>query len=225
MNLSDSFYVALCMTVLILGAVYWFWTQNQYILRKMNLLENIVYEMKTALPPSWGSGGFGTFGVAGTAAVPPATESPPIYAPAPGSVMSDDDVDILHEDLSRDLQSVSESPVLLVESASGSAPVPVPAPVAAPVAVSEAIAKQVADDLQPGGVGSGVDEVKSSNPYDGMTLRELRRLGEARGISGASKLTKQALITTLRSTPVSDLSFDNLESGTLDLTEGVVHLG
>jgi len=221
MNLSDSFYVALCMTVLILGAVYWFWTQNQYILRKMNLLENIVYEMKTALPPSWGSGGFGTFGVAGTAAVPPATESPPIYAPAPRSVVSDDVVDILREDLSRNLQSVSESPVLLVESASASAPAPVPAP----VAVSEAIAKQVADDLQPGGVGSGVDEVKSSNPYDGMTLRELRRLGEARGISGASKLTKQALITTLRSTPVSDLSFDNLESGTLDLTEGVVHLG
>ena len=48
MNLSDTFYVALCMTVLILGVVYWFWTQNQFILRKLNMLENIVYEMKTS---------------------------------------------------------------------------------------------------------------------------------------------------------------------------------
>ena len=47
MNLPDSFYIALCMTVLLLGVVYWFWTQNQFLLRKMNLLENIVYELKT----------------------------------------------------------------------------------------------------------------------------------------------------------------------------------
>ena len=51
MNISDTFYVALCMTILIIGVVYWFWTQNQYIQRKINLLENIVYEMKTALGP------------------------------------------------------------------------------------------------------------------------------------------------------------------------------
>ena len=49
MNLSDTFHVALCMTVLIIGVVYWFWTQNQYIQRKLNLLENIVYDMKSSM--------------------------------------------------------------------------------------------------------------------------------------------------------------------------------
>ena len=82
MNLSDTFYVALCMTVLILGAVYWFWTQNQFMLRKLNLLENIVYEMKMALstgPPQGAPAADNGPGFGG--ATP--------YAPAPGSVMSE----------------------------------------------------------------------------------------------------------------------------------------
>jgi len=220
MNLSDTFYVALCMTVLILGAVYWFWTQNQFMLRKLNLLENIVYEMKTALPSSWNGGsvgshdGFGTFGVptaepSGSPAVEPVATP---YAPAPGSVISDDDVDILHEDLSRDLgQSSSDSPVLEVLPAESIKP------------TEHTV---IADDLQPGGVGSGIPEeakAVNTNPLDGMSLKELRRLGEARGISGATGMRKQALIDALRSAPVGELSFDQ-PGGTLDLTEGIVDL-
>jgi hypothetical protein len=231
MNLSDTFYVALCMTVLILGAVYWFWTQNQFILRKLNLLENIVYEMKTALPSSWNQGaipgsgsghdGFGTFGVPAADKIPVVEPTATIYAPAPGSVISDEDADILHEELSQDnLHQTSDSPVLQVLSTSHES-----------VKTSE---PSVSEDLQPGGVGSGItrsdahnsdEDVKASitNPYDSMPLKELRRLGEARGISGASKMAKQALINTLRSTPISNLSFDP-PGGTLDLTEGVVNL-
>lgn len=226
MNLSDTFYVALCMTVLILGAVYWFWTQNQFILRKLNLLENIVYEMKTALPTSWnGNGashdGFGAFGV--PSAEPPSAspvEASATYAPAPGSVISDEDADILHEDLTRDLgsQTNSGSPVLQVLSAENAA----------------STEQVVADDLQPGGVGSGFArsdapdieggrKAINANPLDGMSLKELRRLGEARGISGASGMRKQTLIDALRSAPVGELSFDQ-PGGTLDLTEGIVDL-
>jgi hypothetical protein len=203
MNLSDTFYVALCMTVLILGAVYWFWTQNQFMLRKLNLLENIVYEMKMALstPPP--------------APIPSPHINTTQYAPAPGSVMSDDDAEILNDDLhgalgggARDespfVPIAQESPVLEVSEPIADAPVAfiTPAP--------------VNDDLQPGGVGSGLPEEKTgANAYDTMTLKDLRKLAESRGISGAKDMRKQALIDALRNAPAV---------GTFDLNEGVLEL-
>ena len=60
MNIPETFYIALCVTILLLGAIYWFWTQLQYLQRKVNLLDNVVYEMKTLvsnLPPGGGSSG------------------------------------------------------------------------------------------------------------------------------------------------------------------------
>jgi hypothetical protein len=65
----------------------------------------------------------------------------------------------------------------------------------------------LSDDLQPGGVGSGLDELMTPEPkikssaLDGMTLKELRRLGEQRNIPNASTLRKQALIEALRGIP------------------------
>jgi len=60
----------------------------------------------------------------------------------------------------------------------------------------------VADDLQPGGVGSSLPlEVSSESApstLDSMTLKELRRLAEQRKIPGFSNMRKQALIDALR---------------------------
>ena len=214
MNLSDTFYVALCMTVLILGAVYWFWTQNQFMLRKLNLLENIVYEMKMALstgPPLGApAADNGVGGINQTS-----------YAPAPGSVMSDDDAELLNDDLhgalgggaaSQFVPVSQDSPVLEVSESSVYSK-PADEPVAEPVELAPA---PVSDDLQPGGVGSGVPEPKAgTNPYDSMKLTELRRLAESRGISGAKDMRKQALIDALRNAPTMS---------TFDLNEGVLEL-
>ena len=217
MSLSDTFYVALCMTVLILGAVYWFWTQNQFMLRKLSLLENIVYEMKMALSTGPPQGAPAADNGAGFGATP--------YAPAPGSVMSDDDAEILNDDLHGALNGGAES-----SSATPFVPVSQDSPVlevleqplyakadesAEPDVVLAAA--PVADDLQPGGVGSGVPEVKGNGngAYDGMKLSELRKLGESRGISGAKEMKKQALIDALRNSPTM---------GTFDLNEGVLDL-
>jgi len=209
MNLSDTFYVALCMTVLILGAVYWFWTQNQFMLRKLSLLENIVYEMKMALSTS-------TEGLASPAAPVAAPTGPAHYAPAPGSVMSDDDAEILNEDLHATLVSsqseeahTQSSPVLEVSDND------IPE-FKMPEAVEPVAAVPAADDLQPGGVGSGIPETKTgSSAYDAMTLKELRKLAENRGIAGAKDMRKQALIDALRNTPTGV---------TFDVTEGILDL-
>jgi hypothetical protein len=221
MSLSDTFYVALCMTVLILGAVYWFWTQNQFMLRKLSLLENIVYEMKMALStapsPAADAGAVSGSGLNNTS-----------YAPAPGSVMSDDDAELLNDDLQGALGGSDtpteglcatpfvpisqDSPVLEV-SESTMYSKPADEPTAAPVELAPA---PVSDDLQPGGVGSGVSEVKTGeSAYDSMKLTELRRLAESRGISGAKEMRKQALIDALRNAPTM---------GSFDLTDGVLEL-
>jgi hypothetical protein len=193
MQLSDTFYVALCMTVLILGVVYWFWTQNQYMQRKMNLLENIVFEMKTQLghlasaPDSYNQPmtGFGGAGAENN-------DSVPAYAPAPESVASEED---LHQELHEQVNDMDNNDDVEIISSGPLEPIPMD------TTVSDVPAPMPADDLQPGGVGSGVEQTSpasSSNALDGMTLKELRRLGEQRGISGAAHLRKQALIDALR---------------------------
>ena len=197
MNIADSFYIALCMTVLLLGVVYWFWTQTQYLQRKMNLLENIVYELKTMAGPPVSVRPGGPH----EPSAPPTlrseshvTSSPdssaadvPSYPPPPGSELGEDD-DLLHEQLHSAVSPSGE-----------------------PSPANPKVEAGAGDDLQPGGVGSGLEvDGDSASPFaesqkprgnvlDGMTLKELRRLAEQRNIAGASTMRKQALIEALRS--------------------------
>lgn len=174
MNISDTFYIALCMTVLIIGVVYWFWTQTQHLQRKINLLENIVYEFKAS--------------VSSVSSVPSPSGAAP-EASLPSYEPPSDDDEGLHEDLHSDLSPVEET-------SSG---------IAEPIANSVAGATvSLSDDLQPGGVGSGLDELMTPDSkikpsaLEAMTLKELRRLAEQRNVPNASTLRKQALIEALR---------------------------
>jgi hypothetical protein len=92
MSLPDSFYLALCMTILLVGSVYWVWTQIQYVQRKVNALENIVYELKTLCSSR--------------------QEAPPLptvsYPPAPPSEIGEEDADLLEESLRKEI----EEPIL-----------------------------------------------------------------------------------------------------------------
>ena len=198
MNLSDTFYIALCMTVLILGVVYWFWTQNQYMQRKMNLLENIVYEMKSTMgtgPPD----GFEPAGH-GVSASPSLQESMPTeYPPAPSSVLGDDE-DLLHEELHTAVTEEDDGIPQMVESMPEEEE-------------DDGInAEALTDDLQPGGVGSGdVKEINatttSSSVLDGLTLKQLKTLASQHNISGATGMRKHELITALRAKIPTDATF------------------
>lgn len=185
MNIPESFYIALCMTVLLLGVVYWFWSQNQYIQRKMNLLENIVYELKELCTNQTSFDG------------PPAElkttkYTAPLetvhYAPPPvvehtqlneTLVASGQD---LHELLMTEVQDLEEKEEHVLEQ---------------PFFVAE----ERATDLQPGGVGSGMKDLdvhEQPSSLDSMTVKELRRLAEQRGVENASELRKKELIAKLR---------------------------
>ena len=213
MNISDTFYIALCMTVLILGVVYWFWTQNQYIQRKLNQLENIVYEMKAGLNRS------------GSPDVSP-------YPPPPSSESEDEDLPELHDDLQGELRETADqsSPKPPSPSSSPKSPASVRPFVEADTDDAGSIDADVIEplgddshaDLQPGGVGSGLQEVIPSDSskggvLDSMTLKELKRLAEQRGITGTSSMRKPALIEALRVTPVQNITLDSV-GATLNLS-------
>lgn len=179
------------MTVLILGVVYWFWTQNQYIQRKLNLLENIVYEMKSSMNSA----------PVPHDLAPPAESSlkPASYPPAPGSELGEDE-DLLHEELHA--ETLSTPPAL--------APMPEEkAEEKAEESMLFSMAEPLHDDLQPGGVGSGIEEAPAADTsnkasvLDSMTLKELKRLADQRNIHYDSKARKPDLIALIRAAPVT----------------------
>ncbi len=197
MNLPDTFYISLCMTILFIGAIYWVWTQIQYVQRKMNALENIVYELKQTLqqpPPP-----------------PPSPEIvPSYYPPAPSSVLGEDE-DLLHETLHTSFAAADDTVAVVEEDVAAAAATNnnniqtvtfEPEKGEFVLEGEEAAAAAVEanhDDLQPGGVGSG--DVQHSFALESMTTKELRRLGNQRGISGVNDMKKKEIIAAIRALP------------------------
>ncbi len=218
MNLPDSFYIALCMTILLVGAVYWVWTQIQYVQRKVNVLENIVYELKTlcSRPPEG----------------PVASITAGHYPLPPSSVLGEDE-DLLHETLRAEIapyatiEEVDVAPKDIVEEVAAVTEIPEATqitemveeiadfqqiPEAAPdfsepifdmgKYVVQGEAEQDKGDLQPGGVGSGIVAPSIQSSLEGMTIKELRRLAQQKSISGANEMRKKELIEAIRAVPI-----------------------
>lgn len=198
-----------------LGAIYWFWTQLQYLQRKVNLLDNVVYEMKTLVsnlpaqaaaaaqavasgPPDMAPVSYDS-GVSGNADF--ASEVPPPYAPPPESVAGD-------------LEAERMASEMEFDSFAGTVPTNT---------VPTTVQTQVPDELQPGGLASGeskkVSDTSIESPLASMSIKDLRRMAEANGIPGSSELKKRDLIRSLRdkvstivnpgSTSVADASSDD----------------
>ena len=197
MNIPESFYIALCVTILMLGVVYWFWTQIQYLQRKVNLLDNVVYEMKTLVAnlPGQGAGGGGG-GIAPPFTAEP-TYPPPVdneapYAPPPESVAGDIEAERLASEV--------EFTTFAGEKEYSQPPEEEP--------VKES-AQEPNDDLQPGGLANpadndtkkrseAADAASLDSPLNSLSIKELRRMAEANNIPGASEMRKRDLVRVLR---------------------------
>jgi hypothetical protein len=93
---------------------------------------------------------------------------------------------------------------------------------AAPANVMSPLPEEHDDDLQPGGVGSGIGDFSApdvsakASVLKTMTLKELQRLAVQKGISGTSGMRKDALIDALRNaaaaSPPSIKPFDASET-------------
>jgi hypothetical protein len=176
------------MTVLLVGAIYWVWTQIQFVQRKVNMLENIVYELKTLCSKP-----------------PPEVLAPVAYPPAPSSVLGEDE-DLLHEELTKEVPAeIAPMPVELAELPEVPEIQEMPEEDLDTSNINSYVRTvefetEVENDLQPGGVGSGSVPVSS---LDNMSVKELRRLGQQRGIRNATELRKKELVQALRALPIT----------------------
>jgi hypothetical protein len=233
MSLPETFYIALCVTILLLGVVYWFWTQVQYLQRKVNLLDNVVYEMKTLVSNLPGPG-----------ASPPISQSdmPAFKAENEFMINSDDndgpaggEVQDSYapppESIAGDLEQERLASETEFEPFSGrsSEPVMNEKPIYQPPAEVNIVSEVVTDELQPGGLAEPAVNTKKSaaaieSPLNGLSLKELKKMAEANNIPGASEMKKRDLIRALRdtvSTLINNdapqvLSFDEIASPTVD---------
>lgn len=208
MNIPETFYIALCVTILMLGIVYWFWTQVQYLQRKVNLLDNVVYEMKTFISnlpgPETKSGNT-------VDPLPPQETQhyqsndespvPTAYNPPPESVAGDLEAERLASEVEFEPFAGENNAPSTVETVYAEPP--------EDSGNQEGGRNEVNDDLQPGGLASVSSssnakkiEVFSDSalesPLSSMSIKELRRMAEANNIPGSVELRKKDLIKALR---------------------------
>jgi len=197
MNIPETFYIALCVTILMLGIVYWFWTQVQYLQRKVNLLDNVVYEMKTLisnLPGPSESREYKNDEPSFSNIEPNQQNSPVnnVYSAPPESVAGDIEAERMASEIEFESFSGASDISTQIDDVT--------------VYASPTEDKKEEDDLQPGGLAHIQDVKKVSafsdssieSPLSSMSIKELRRMAEANNIPGASELRKKDLIKALR---------------------------
>jgi len=192
----ESIFLLLSGVVLAAGVLYWFWSHIQLTQKKVQLLENAVFELRgmlTAPLAQDGGGGRGEAPASGPGPVyndladddwdvaPPPPPAPPPVASTPLEHLqesADDlqpggrlEVPVIEE---KELDKTEQFRELFIQheerNTKPAAPAPAPAPVAAPTASS----------------------------LDAMPVRELRRLAEQRGLTGTSDMKKKELVSALR---------------------------
>jgi hypothetical protein len=184
--------------------------------RKLNLLENIVFEMKT----NWNAANIqpSVEGAPESAAAPLAMPAASIeLAPLPADDADEDDdgLEQFHAELRDELQLQSSSSPVLEPMGMKLAPVAEEDDEHATSVSGMVESQQVPDDLRPGGVGSGLvmepeeDMAAPSSMLESMSVKELQRLAVQKGISGVNSMRKRAvLIEAIRNATSSLTPFD-----------------
>ena len=237
----ETIFLILSGVILAAGVLYWFWSHIQLTQKKVQLLENAVFELR----------GLMTRGDPGSQA--PSTPLAPVYqdladdeeewsdAPQPSKT-----ADIGSTPLSALSGDVDLQPGGRLEVPSPgpqeSAPVttddqfrelflqrsPAPTPPAVAAAAAAAVNEKTVS------TGPAVVAVAVSNEaLDAMPVKDLRRLAEQRGLTGVSDMRKKEILSALRqqipaaaaeSVPVASEpqpSTTVVVERTLDLTEGI----
>ena len=215
----ESIFLLLSGVILVAGVLYWFWSHIQLTQKKVQLLENAVFELRGMMtapggppPSSSGSGG-----------IDPSSPSPslPVYDDLP-----DDDWEQEESGNGElaDVHNMRSTPLMDINSTHHG------------VYVS-----RENDDLMPGGAPSmhvseivegeedkkeefrelfvaqeAATPVRTPESLDAMPVKELRRLAEQRGIAGAADMRKKEILAALRKqvAPAGEVAVQK----TLDLT-------
>ena len=189
----ESLFLVLSGVILAAGVLYWFWSHIQLTQKKVQLLENAVFELRGMLRPE-ASSSCPSGPSAGTG---PALPVGPVESSGTAAVSED-----VYEDLPDD-DNWSEGPGRVATDAPqlqvsedlqpggrAFAPSPLKEVAAAPEPVAE---------FRELFVSTSVEESKvSSESLEAMPVKELRRLAEQRGIQGTADMKKKEILSALR---------------------------
>jgi hypothetical protein len=235
----EVIFLLLSGVILVAGVLYWFWSHLQLTQKKVQLLENAVFELRTMLLSSNRG--------------PPGPSSPelPVVGGSAGNVAAAG-----YEDLGDDDWDAEEGEKIVDRPDDDATGVPV----VAPTTVIREVVEEDAVDLQPGGrilvpsteevkevsqaastllraaepaeetqfrelfvakaggaVTEATEEIRTAESLESMPVKELRRLAQERGIAGAADMRKKEILAALRQ------QIQSAPAATLDLTKmGVV---
>lgn len=212
----ETIFLALSGLILVAGVLYWFWSHLQLTQKKVQLLENAVFELRGMLASS-GGGAAGPPQVVESVAAPVAAAATAAYNDLADDGWEDEAV----EGASAGGEVIPKStPLDLPETPAASQP----------SEISREIELNI-DELAPGGriqigeekgaaaadefrelfiSGGGAETVApvatvtrssgggSGETLEGMPVRDLRRLAEQRGIRGVADMKKKELLAALR---------------------------
>lgn len=212
----ETIFLILSGVILAAGVLYWFWSHIQLTQKKVQLLENAVFELRGLMTR-------GDPGSEGGSSQAPSTPPAPVYqdladdeeewsdaphaAPSPSKTadIGSTPLSALSGDVTADLQPGGRLEVPSPGTPE-SAPVttddqfrelflqrsPVPTPPAAAAAVNE---KTVSTGPAPAAAPAAP---VSNEALDAMPVKDLRRLAEQRGLTGVSDMRKKEILSALR---------------------------
>ena len=167
----ETMFLILSGVILAAGVLYWFWSHLQLVQKKVQLLENAVFELRGMLAPIHES-------------ELPAPE--PVATPLPYTDLEDE--------WPEETAPVSETPPAhVVEPVEEDTTVTVTRE--EPVSTTPELIKSFETMYKEVDV-----EKEETQTLEGMTVKDLRRMASERGISGSSEMKKKDLVAALRNT-------------------------
>jgi hypothetical protein len=207
----ETLFLVLSGAILAAGVLYWLWSHIQLTQKKVQLLENAVFELRGMLTSGAGGSGPGAPGSGAPSSGGPSNSPAPSVAQTSYKDLADDDWEA--PDTTDDVAQVSTPlPVLEVGSVQqapvsedlmpgGRALLP-EEPIQAQEQAKEVSAEQFRELFISSDSVTAVHNVsKPQTPesLESMPLKELRRLAEQRGIKGSADMRKKEILAALRS--------------------------
>lgn len=176
--------------ILAAGVLYWFWSHIQLTQKKVQLLENAVFELRGMLAPNEIQG----------EPVPLHQEQEKGQGQGPKYTDLDDDD---WTDRDQGQGQVEEVRVAVVETVPQEAPltqtqVTREEPVRMTPELIQGFSNMYTEETKE--IKETVTRPEEPQTLEGMTLKELRRMATERGITGTSEMKKKALVDAIRNT-------------------------
>jgi hypothetical protein len=233
----ESIFLILSGVILAAGVLYWFWSHIQLTQKKVQLLENAVFELRGLVTARSSPEPDGSSGSSGSSSGGGGGESSTVY----NDLADDEEEEWLPEQSSSTplpssggVTDIGSTPLSDLNGTSDLQPggrLEVPTLVESEKDAETSVEqfrelfaqRESASPKAPASSVTGDKAVVSESSLESMPVKELRRLAEQRGLTGVSDLRKKELLAALRqqitSSPATEKADTVVVERTLDLTE------